>query len=141
MIIENEEINSMKYVFTKRNDMLELLINDENSNGKIKLFEKCTKQGFFALENYYFDGSIDINENNCFDILMICCCYNEEELLKECKNYLFNNICDDILNKILIDDIIINHNNCEDIKNEIEKYIIKNGNEILQNESINIIFI
>lgn len=63
------------------------MVTNQNYKGKLKLVEGCSYNGFKALERYYGCGEVEINDNNCIEIMKICAIYEEEYLFKECEKY------------------------------------------------------
>lgn len=133
--IENQEIITMKCFLCCFNSVFNSLIKDNKFNGCLELFEDCSINSYYLLEKYYSGGLIEINNNNCIELLKICVYYNEKTLLKECENYIIKHFNSDIMKKILTNEKILQ---CEDLKKlkKIEnEYIKTNGYELL-NESI-----
>lgn len=92
--------------------------------------------GFYALEGFYCGDDVIINEKNLIDILFICVCYNEENLLKKCVDYILSNRNNEIFNKILMKRKILSDKNLNEIKNIIDNYIKIDGYKLIKNDSI-----
>lgn len=106
----------------------------------MKLYEDCTKQGFYILEKYYGGGIVEFTESNCIDILKICVYYNEEGLLKPCIDYILNHKTGLIICNILKNRNILNFECLKNLKKDINDYLEINGCEFLNNCIIFIIF-
>lgn len=88
--------------------------------------------GFYALEGFYCGYDVIINENNMIDILFICVCYNEENLLKKCVDYILSKKNDVTFNKILMKRKILSNQNLNEIKNIIDNYIKRNEYKLIK---------
>lgn len=87
ILVEDQEILVVKSLFCGFNSILTQLITDSQFNGVLELFEGCTVESFLALDRFYSCGKVEINEENCVDILSICVYYDEKDLFNQCQKY------------------------------------------------------
>lgn len=131
IMINGEEINTIKCLFCGRNKILNNFVNNKSFNGCLILSEKCSKEGFLLLESYYSGGIIELNQKNCVKLLNICLEYNESGLEKECEDYIFNHL-NDIIIKEMLNNKYFNYFEIPKIKKCIIIYLKKNINELLK---------
>lgn len=133
--VEGEEIETVKCIFSDKNQYLNQIIMDEKFNGCLELPSECSKEGFYELERYYNVGDVDINVDNCLDVLTICIIYKEMDLIKKCEDFIINMDNDDILYKIIKNKLILGCNDLNKIKEYVCEYIKRNKRDLLD-ESI-----
>lgn len=131
VMINGEEINTIKCLFCGRNKILNKIVNNKSFSGCLILNEKCSKEGFLLLESYYSGGIIELNQNNCVKLLNICLEYNENGLEKECEDYIFNH-SNDIIIKEMLNNKYFNYFEIPKIKKCIIIYLKDNINELLK---------
>lgn len=136
VIVENEEIDTIKCLFCGNNEILSNLIKDNLFNGSLKLFDDCTKIGFYELEKYYSCGKVKINEYNFIDILKICIYYNENVLLKEVEKFINKNIFNKNIIIKLLQSNLYNFKKYKGIKHILKKYLQLNGYKLFENNII-----
>lgn len=120
------------------NELLYNIIKENKNDKAIKLSSVCTKVGFKSLRTYYGYSVVIIDENNIIDIIRICECYNEKDLLKECIKYIRRHFIFDIVLKLINNNSILEYKDLLGIKNDVLSYISEFGNDIFD-ESIMII--
>lgn len=140
IICQNEYIYTNKMFFCYFNDYFNCLINDEKFDGSIELYKDCSKESFYALECYYSGGTVLINNSNCVDILNICEHYNEIRLLNITKKYIIEKNNLNVAYKLLSNEYLCNCENLKDLYDVIKLSIKYSGIELLNNESIIILF-
>lgn len=103
-----------------------MINNCDNNCCDIELDNEITKEGFYALETYYSGGIIEINENNCLNILKICIIYDEIDLMKKCEKYIINNMKKNIIENIIEDKLILNCHELKILREYEVNYLINN---------------
>lgn len=81
-----------------------------------------------------------INNSNCVDILNICEHYNEIRLLNITKKYIIEKNNLSVAYKLLSNEYLCNCENLKDLYDVIKLSIKYSGIELLNNESIIILF-
>lgn len=129
-IVEGEKIPCFSYLVKEKNETLRKIMEDGKRESEIKVCESITKTGFNILMRYYGYGKVKIDETNVSDVLMVCVCYNELELVERCKEYLEKNmkitLIQEIFNKIPCGTVL------NDLKIFFNDYMIIYGNKLLE---------
>lgn len=102
----------------------------------MNLFEGCNENGFNILMKFYLNEEIDINNSNIFDILLICVCYDEEELLNYCIDYMKENLNEEFAISLLTKSVIIKSKYFKEFEIFLNDYLIKYGYILLRKENI-----
>lgn len=81
-----------KDTFYKKNVIIRRLILHNNNEEYLSLPEGCKEVGIYALERFYNNEDIELNNNSCVDILETAIALNDVKLIKKCENYIIENI-------------------------------------------------
>lgn len=131
VLVDGEEIKTIKYFFCSKNALFDSLINDRLFNGCLELSSEVNKNGFYILERYYSNGVIEFDDNNFIDILKICCYYNENKLLHECEEYVIYNANEKMMRILLDNEILLEFVVLEKLRNFEIEYFRINGYKFL----------
>lgn len=128
--IDGEIIPCVKAFLCYKNPIFNKLISDPQCPSPLPLSDSVTKHGFMLLLRYYGYGSIEINVKNVMEILRICIMYNENYLLKICKEFIEKHFNEDLIKELLITTEYLQNNYMITTNNLLQNYLQYNGYDI-----------
>lgn len=128
--VNGEIIPCIKSFLCYKNPIFNKLISDPLCPSPLPLSDAVTKHSFMLLLRYYGYGTIDINNENVVEVLRICILYNENYLLRICKEYIEKHFNEDLIAELLSTTEYLNNDYMNSTNDLLQNYLQYNGYDI-----------